>query len=155
MRKEGVEFVIHYLHDFLLLGCPGSEECATALEKLQGVFHGLSLPVAPDKLEGLTTKLVFLEFELDTVATEVRLPTHKLEEVKELVRHWQARKSCTMKELESLTGKLSHAAQVVQPGKIFLRRMHEPKAKMGSLEGGLGSTRFRLNTQELLQLCSP
>ena len=71
MQKESVEFVIHYLDDFVLLGRPGSEECATALEKLLGVFHRLGLPVDPDKLEGPTTKLVFLGFEFDTVAMEV------------------------------------------------------------------------------------
>ena len=66
----------------------------------------------------------------------------KLEELKELVRHWQGRKSCTMKELESLAGKLGHAAQVVQPGKTSLRRiLYERKAKMGQSRG-----RFRLNT---------
>ena len=49
---------------------------------------------------------------------------------------------CTMKELESLAGKLGHAAQVVQLGKPFLRRiLYERKAKMGPSRG-----RFRLNT---------
>ena len=91
----------YYLDDFLLLGSPVLEECATALEELLGVFHRLGLPIAPDKLERPTTKLLFLGFELDTVAMEVRLPTQKLEELKELVRHCQGRKSCTMKELES------------------------------------------------------
>ena len=82
-----------------MLGSSVLEECATALV---GVFHRLGLPIAPDKLERPTTKLLFLGFELDTVAMEVRLPTQKLEElIKELVRHCQGRKSCTMKELES------------------------------------------------------
>ena len=50
VRREGVEFIIHYLDDFLLMGRPGTEECAVALETLLGVFHKLGLPVAPDKL---------------------------------------------------------------------------------------------------------
>ena len=59
------------------------------------------------------------------------------------MRHWKGRKLCTMKELESLAGKLGHAAQVVQLGKTFLRRiLYERKAKkMGQSRG-----RFRLNT---------
>ena len=58
------------------------------------------------------------------------------------MRHWQGRKLCTIKELESLAGKLGHAAQVVQLGKTFLRRiLYERKAKMGQSRG-----RFRLNT---------
>ena len=31
VRQEGVDFIIHYLDDFLLMGSPGSEECARAL----------------------------------------------------------------------------------------------------------------------------
>ena len=61
---------------------------------------------------------------------EVRLPSQKLEELQEVVEQWQARKSCTVKELESLIGRLSHAAQVVQPGKTFLRRLFELKSIM-------------------------
>ena len=58
------------------------------------------------------------------------------------MHHWQGRKSCMMKELESLAGKLGHAAQVVQPGKTFPRRiLYERKSKMGQSRG-----RFRLNT---------
>ena len=65
VRREGVELIIHYLDDFLLIGRPGTEECTIALETLLGVFHKPGLPVAPDKLEGTTSRLVFLGFELD------------------------------------------------------------------------------------------
>ncbi len=88
----------------------------------------LGFPVAMEKLEGPSTKLTFLGFEIDTVAMEVRLPQAKLAELKELSQHWCERKVCTIRELESLVGKLAHAAQVVQPGKTFLRRMFETKA---------------------------
>ena len=101
-RKEGVRFVMHYLDDFLVLGAPGSEECSTALKKLLEVFEKLGLPVAPEKSEGPDTKLTF-----------------------------QGKKSCSMKELESLVGKLAHASQVVQSGKTFMRRMFELNAVRG------------------------
>ena len=58
-RQEGVWFIIHYLDDFLVLGEPGSEECGTAVQKLLGVFERLGNPVAVDKLEELSTSLVF------------------------------------------------------------------------------------------------
>ena len=45
-----------------------------------------------------------------------------------------------MKELESLIGKLGHAAQVVTPGKTFMRRMFELKVKVGR-----GRRQCRLN----------
>ena len=119
--KEGVRFVMHYLDDFL--GTPGSEECSTALKKLLKVFDRLVLPVAPEKSEGPDTRLTFLGFELDTMALEVRLPRHKLAELRELSWQWQGKKSCSMKELESLVVKLAHTSQVVQSCKTFMRRM--------------------------------
>ena len=59
IQREGVEFIIHYLNDFLLMGRPESDNCRVALDKLLGVFRRLGFPVAPDKLEGPTTRLVF------------------------------------------------------------------------------------------------
>ena len=140
-RQEGVWFIIHYLDDFLVLGEPGSEECGTAVQKLLGVFERLGNPVAVDKLEGPSTSLVFLGFELDTVASEVRLPRQKLEELQELIRQWRGRKSGTRKELESLVGKLAHAAQVVLPGKTFMRRLFEFLTATRSVKG-----KVRLNS---------
>ena len=132
--------MIHYLDDFLVLGAPDTNECETAVQKLLDVFSRLGLPVATDKLEGPTTRLVFLGFELDTVAWEIRLPRQKLEELKELIRQWVGRRTCSRKELESLVGKLGHAAQVVPPGKTFMRRLFELKAAMGQARG-----KIRLN----------
>ena len=96
--------------------------------------------MATDKLEGPTTRLVFLGFELDTVAWEIRLPRQKLEELKELIRQWVGRRTCSRKELESLVGKLGHATQVVPPGKTFMRRLFKLKAAMGQARG-----KIRLN----------
>ena len=74
-------------------------------------YHLASAPVVVDKLEGLSTRLVFLGFELDTVS-EVRLSQQNLEELQELIRQWRGRK-----ELESLVGKLAHATQVDRQGR--------------------------------------
>ena len=59
------------------------------------------------------------------------LPESKLMELKELLQQWQGKRSCTPKDLESLIGKLGHAAHVVILCKTFLRRMFELRSKMG------------------------
>ena len=46
LRKEGVEAVIHYLDDVLLVGAPVSQECELWLAILLEVFHRLGIPVA-------------------------------------------------------------------------------------------------------------
>jgi len=125
LQQQGVRFVIHYLDDFLLIGMPGSEECADSLGILWRTFKRLGLPIAINKLEGPWTCLSFLGFEIDSLSMEIRLPYSKVTELQELLDQWLGRRSCTRKELESLVGKLAHACKVVRPGKTFFRRMFE------------------------------
>ena len=125
VRRAGVNFAIHYLDDFLIIGAPASSECRAALQIVLDVFSKLGLPLAVEKLDGPTTCLEFLGFELDSRLLEIRLPLRKLTELQLLIRQWVGRKLCTQKELESFIGKLAYAAKVVQPGKTFMRRMFE------------------------------
>ena len=78
LKAEEVKFVIHYLDDFLVIGAPGSRECASALTTLLRVFGRLGLPIAENKLEGPVTCLMSRGFELDSVVMAIRLPPAKL-----------------------------------------------------------------------------
>jgi len=49
------------------------------------------------------------------------------------VASWLRRQFCTLKELESLVGKLQHASKVVRLGRTFLRRLLE--LMMGARRG--------------------
>ena len=124
-KQEGAGFVIHYLDDFLVVGAPNSVECRQSLETLPAVFNRLGLPMAMEKQEGPSTSLDFLGFTLDTQSMMVQLPPGKLTELVELLQQWRGHKSCTCRELESLAGKLAHAARVVQPGKTFMGRIFQ------------------------------
>ena len=125
LQQAGVEHVCHYLDDYLLIGPPGSQQCAQNLSTLLAVFDRLGIPVAPDKLEGPTSRLTFLGLELDTSAMVIRLPADKLLALQDRLRGWLGRHSCSKQELESLIGSLSHACTVVRAGNTFLRRMFE------------------------------
>ena len=141
-RQHGVRFIIHYLDDYLIIGAPNSDECREALAKLLEIFRCLGLPVAESKLEGPWMCIIFLGFELDSSIMEIRLPHGKLQELQQVIREWQERKSSTKKEMESLVGKLVFASRVVKPGKTFLRRMFQ-------LLSGIRQSHHhvRLNTQ--------
>ena len=108
---------MHYLDDFLLLGPPGQAVCEHSLKGLLSTFSILGVQVAWEKLEGPTTRLTFLGIELDTVAMQMCLPERKLAELRKFLVQWRGKHSCRKKELESLFGKLQHAAAVVQLGK--------------------------------------
>ena len=123
---QGVQYGMHYLDDFLLLGPADSQACKAALECTLATCAGVGLSVAPGKTEGPTTRLTFLGIETDTIANKVRLPSEKLQRLQSELEHWMGkgknrtpRQSGTKHDLLSLIGLLTHAAKVVQPGRAF------------------------------------
>ena len=123
IRQRGVQYIFHYLDDYIILGSPDSEQCRRDLDALREVCRELGVPLAIHKCEGPTTCLIFLGIEINTVTGLLRLPEEKLQRLRTLLREWGDRKVCTRKELESLIGILNHACKVVRPGRSFLRRM--------------------------------
>ena len=70
--KAGVSFVIHYLDDFLIIRALNSSECQSATKIVVETFAKLGFPLAINKLEGSTTCLDFLGFEIDSRIMEVQ-----------------------------------------------------------------------------------
>ena len=120
LHCQGIRFILHYLDDFLFLG---TSEARSAANTVTETFNSLGVPVAAHKTEGPSTVLTFLGIWIDTASFQLHLPEEKLDRLHILLRSWQSKKSCTRKELESLLGHLSHAATVIRPGRIFLRRL--------------------------------
>ena len=109
--------------DFLLLAPPASEKGAEFLRIALEILDHLGIPVASHKTEGPATLVVFLGILIDTLSFELRLPGDKLARLRVLLQSFAHKRSCTMRELESLLGHLSHAATVVRPGRTFLRQL--------------------------------
>lgn len=103
VRQQGVEFIVHYLDDFLVVMAPNELQGSHTMRLLLESFEHLGLLVAWDKLEGPSTCLTLLGFELNSTRREIRLPAQKLNDIRGSVRRWLER-SCTKKELESLVG---------------------------------------------------
>ena len=123
LRQRGVQNVFHYLDDFIVVGPPDSTECADAIRVMDQSCTFLGVPIAEHKRDGPTTCLTFLGIEIDTVASQLRLPSEKLHRLQSLLVEWGDRKACSRRELESLIGLLNHACKVVRSGRSFLRRM--------------------------------
>ena len=121
--QQGVEFVYHYLDDFLVLGPPGSDVCQQSLNTLEKLCSHLGVPLAPHKKEGPSSILPFLGITIDTLSGELRLPPEKLQRLLDMLPSWLSRHKCTRRELESLIGTLQHACKVIRPGRSFLRRI--------------------------------
>ena len=120
VAKENVNNIYHYLDDFVVIGPPNSEDCASSLQKLKSVCEDLGIPLASEKEAGPSTNIEFLGFVIDTVKQELQLPKDKLQRLLNEVQQWEARESCTKRELESFIGIVRHASKVLQPGHSFL-----------------------------------
>ena len=87
-KHMGIDFLWHYLDDFITIGCPDSEECAFFLQLLINLCALLGLPLAVEKVEGPSTCIPFLGIEIDSVAQELRLPSEKLLRIQSMLQDW-------------------------------------------------------------------
>ena len=128
----GIEHVIHYLDDFFV--CHSTHQrCHQDMVTMQSAFSELGVPLAPDKVLGPSTSIVYLGIEIDSSAMTIRLPQDKFEELSASLQLWISRSKCTKRELLSLIGVLSFACKVVKPGRMFLRRLIDLSTTVHSL----------------------
>ena len=120
LHQSGIQFLFHYLDDFVIVGDPHSSQCADSLAILDRECAYLNIPMAAHKREGPTTCLVILGIEVDTMAGHLRLPQDKLERLQSLLQQWGSKRTCSRTELQSLIGLLNHACKVVRSGRSFL-----------------------------------
>ena len=78
IRQRGVHNIFHYVDDFIIVGKPNTQECASALATTLETFSALGVPAEPEKCEGPLTILPILGIEVDTVEMQLRLPADKL-----------------------------------------------------------------------------
>eukprot|EP00079_Xenopus_tropicalis_P012677 XP_002939985.2 PREDICTED: uncharacterized protein LOC100487960 isoform X1 [Xenopus tropicalis] len=122
-KRAGVSAVIHYLDDFLCVGPGHTMLCAVLLQTVQAVADLFGVPLAPDKTEGPSTCLRFLGIEIDTIKQECRLPLDKIQQLREEVGYAQTAKKVTLRQLQSLLGKLNFACRIIPMGRVFSRNL--------------------------------
>ena len=123
MESMEVQWVVHYIDDFVTLGVPDSTECEENISIKRNACDRVGLPIEHEKDEGPATTISFVGIELDSVAKEIRLPQETLKRLKEELSAWRSRKACKKRELLSLIGLLSHACKAVRAGRSFLHRL--------------------------------
>ena len=124
----GISFVCHILDDFLVIEppspiAPHNSACQQSLSSMLLTFRNLGIPIAPHKTQGPSTTLEFMGIVLDSDRMEARLPPDKVQRLTSCFTEFKGRRSCTLKELQSLIGSLNFACKVIPPGRPFLQRM--------------------------------
>ena len=134
IKQEGVDFLDHYLDDYVTMGIAGSNECAENVRTIERVCSKTGIPIEEEKKEGPATCIGFLGMEIDTMAMQVRLPADKLQRLRELTQSWAGRKAGKKRELLSLLGVLNHACKAVWQGRSFLRRLIDLASSVRKLD---------------------
>ena len=115
--------IIHYSDDFLMFSRNDLMTALYHLKRLKTAFRYLDIPVADDKLVGPATNLPYLGIEIDTISFTISIPDEKVNDLMEQMPWWCGRRTCTLKELQSLNGKLNFFSKAIQPGRMFTRRL--------------------------------
>ena len=92
MERMGIDWVAHYIDDFITMGAPGSNACTANAVLMHEACDQMGLPVEPEKDEGPATALPFLGIELDSMAMDIRLPSEKLTRLRKELAGWKARR---------------------------------------------------------------
>ena len=66
---------------------------------------------------------VFLGVLFNTITMTVEVTPQRLTEIRSLIKRWLEKISATLKEIQSLLGKLNFVAACVRPSRIFVSRM--------------------------------
>lgn len=69
--------LFHYIGDFIVVGPPDSSNCQRCLDTLERVCEILGVPLAPDKKDGPTWRIIFLGIIIDTLTGELSLCQRK------------------------------------------------------------------------------
>jgi len=85
---------MHYLYDYLTVGSADSSVCARNVKTILHVASQVGIPLAPNKLEGSTTCLVFLGILINTNCMETSLPDDKLHKSISKLQSWSTRNKC-------------------------------------------------------------
>ena len=89
---DGVQYVIHYLDGFLIMGPLGFGEAAWAKEVVISTFNRVSAPVAHHKTEGPSTFVTFPGIQIDTASLQLSLPQEKVVRLQQLLDAWIRKK---------------------------------------------------------------
>ena len=120
----------HYLDDFIFCGAKDTGVCHLLVETFTMVCAMISIPLAEEKSVDPVTKLIFLGYEVDTVDMSVRIPIHKIEELRQALHLMISLKKVSLRELQSLIGKLAFFGKAVRASRAFLRRFYDATANV-------------------------
>ncbi|VDI82590.1 Hypothetical predicted protein [Mytilus galloprovincialis] len=97
--------------------------CNRGLHLLIRTLRELGYNINWSKVEGPAQRITFLGIIIDTRELTLTMPPEKQSDFYNLLLSFQKRKRASIKQIQSLCGKLNWACQMVKGGRTFLRRL--------------------------------
>lgn len=120
MFKIGV-LILNYLDD--LASAETRENAEFAYCTLGTVLQKCGIEESVDKASPPSTIMTFIGVLFNSETMTVEVTPERLTEIKALIVRWLDKDQATLKEIQSLLGKLNFVAACVRPGRIFISRM--------------------------------
>jgi hypothetical protein len=120
MFKVGIA-ILNYLDD--LAGVETTDKAWFAFYCLRQVLKESGLEESKDKACTPSEIMIFLGILFNSRTMTMEVTEDRLQEIKLLVVCWLNKTNATLRELQSLIGKLNFVAACVRPGRIFINRL--------------------------------
>lgn len=121
LMQQNSYSVCNYLDD--LAGAESIHKASTAYLSLQNLLRSLNLIENIDKATPPAVEMEFLGILLNSENFTMTIPPRKLQSIRQQLRDWIHKQYCTLKELQSLIGKLQHLSCCIRGGRIFINRL--------------------------------
>ena len=120
MFKIGI-LVLNYLDD--LASAEKKELANFAYHTLGQILNKCGIEESPEKGSMPSTVMTFIGVLFNTEKMTVEVTHERLREIKLLLATWLNKETASLKNVQSLLGKLNFVAACVRPGRIFVSRM--------------------------------
>ena len=130
-RKTGHEG-INYLDD--LGGAEIAPKAQAAFDMLGKILREIGVWEAEKKACPPSITMAFLGIWLNTMTLTLEITLDRLASIKAELQKWLKKGSATLKELQSLVGKLNFAATTVHAGRLFFSRILDHMRSINSNE---------------------
>jgi hypothetical protein len=119
-KSKGRSGVI-YIDD--LAGVEVKSNGEKAFEEMKNILEKVGVEESVSKACKPSTNMKFLGIEIDSVKMEMRIDKDRVKEIREELIIWYKKDYASLKEVQSLLGKLNFAASCVVQGRLFISRI--------------------------------
>ena len=120
MFKIGI-CILNYLDD--LASAETADKAYFSYNTLGAILEKCGIEEAKNKACPPSTIMTFIGILFNTEKLTMEVTPERLREIQHLLQNWLDKETASLKEIQSLLGKLNFVASCVRPGRVFISRM--------------------------------